>query len=133
MTDNFSQPNLPTLSCTFQHKRKLHKLSYLPSHVEYVFEIVDKTGRKIHLTKERWAHITSPTSLHPYMTNYLDEVQHARTHPAAIVSHPLDETKADYYLHLKQEKRYLLVGVKYLNGEGFVTTAFLTRKLLKHQ
>lgn len=25
--------------------------------MDYVFEIIDKSGRKIHLTKERWTHI----------------------------------------------------------------------------
>ena len=37
-----------------------------------IFEIIDKTGRKIKLTKERWKHITSPVSPHAYMTNYLE-------------------------------------------------------------
>ncbi len=34
-------------------------------------------------------------------------------------------------MHLKKEGFYLLVGVKYLNGEGFITTAFLTRKIIR--
>ncbi|OIO41954.1 hypothetical protein CO155_01480 [Candidatus Pacearchaeota archaeon CG_4_9_14_3_um_filter_35_19] len=71
----------------------------------FVFEITDKTGRKIYLTKGRWTHITSPASLHPYMTNY--------------------------YKHIKEEKAYLLVGVKYLNGKGFVITSFLIRKIMR--
>ncbi len=99
--------------------------------MSFVFDIVDKTGRKIHLAKERWAHITSPTSHHSYMTNYLEEVKQSLLNPTFIRAHTLDEKKADYYLYFKKEKQYLLVGVKYLNGEGFVTTAFLTRKLLK--
>jgi len=32
-----------------------------------VFEIVDKTGRKIYLSRERWTHITEPSSPHAYM------------------------------------------------------------------
>jgi len=28
----------------------------------YVLELTDKSGRKIHLSKERWKHITSPSS-----------------------------------------------------------------------
>lgn len=96
-----------------------------------VFEILDKTGRKIHLSKERSSHITSPSSLHPYMTNYLEEIKEALIRPTSIVIHTLDNNKADYYLYIKEKKLYLLVGVKYLNGEGFVTTAFLTRKLIR--
>ena len=99
--------------------------------MEFVFEIVDKSGRTIHLTEERWKHITSPNSLHPYMTNYLQEIKEALTRPSKIVTHTLDSKKVDYYLHIKEKKVYLLVGVKYLNGEGFVTTAFLTRKLIR--
>lgn len=96
-----------------------------------IFEIVDKSGRKIHLSKERWKHITSPSSLHPYMTNYLQEIKEALTKPSKIVTHTLDNKKADYYLYIKERGVYLLVGVKYLNGDGFVTTAFLTRKLIR--
>ncbi len=97
--------------------------------MNYIFEVADKTGRKIHLSKERWKHITSPTSLHPYMTNYLDKIKETLERPLKIVIHTLDNKKADYYLYLKEKNVYLLVGVKYLNGGGFVTTAFFTRKL----
>ncbi|MEK6883782.1 MAG: hypothetical protein AABY22_29405 [Nanoarchaeota archaeon] len=96
-----------------------------------IFEVLDKNGRKIHLTKERWSHITSQFSLHPYMTNYLEEIKEALVKPIKIIMHTLDNKKADYYLYLKEKKLYLLVGVKYLNGNGFITTAFLTRKLMK--
>ena len=99
--------------------------------MDNVFEVIDKTGRNIYLTKERWSHITAPISLHPYMTNYLEEIKAALVRPSKIVIHSLDNKKADYYLHLKEKKVYLLVGVKYLNGEGFVTTAFFTRKLIR--
>lgn len=99
--------------------------------MDYVFEIIDKTGRKIHLTKERWTHITSPISQHSYMTNYLEKIKLALLYPDFIAIHSLDETKTDYYTYIKEEKAYLLVGVKYLNGEGFVITSFLTRKLIR--
>ena len=39
--------------------------------MDIIFEVEDKSGRKIHLSKERWEHITTK---HPYMTNYLNEV-----------------------------------------------------------
>jgi hypothetical protein len=97
----------------------------------FVFEITDKTGRKIHLTKERWVHITSPASLHPYMANYFEEVKQTLEKPDLIVQQKFDDSKANYYKHIKKEKAYLLVGVKYLNGEGFVITSFLTRKIMR--
>ena len=37
----------------------------------------------------------------------------------------------NYYYYLKERKQYLLVGVKYLNGKGFVTTSFIARKIKK--
>ena len=51
-----------------------------------IFEVIDKTGRKIMLTKERWAHITSPQFLHAYMANYLEDVRGALVNPDTIVS-----------------------------------------------
>ncbi|MEK6897729.1 MAG: hypothetical protein AABX28_00035 [Nanoarchaeota archaeon] len=99
--------------------------------MNFIFEIVDKSERKIHLTKERWKHITSPNSLHSYMVGYLEEVKKTLIQPDKIVIHSLDDKKADYYLHLKEKKVYLLVGVKYLNGTGFITTSFFTRKLIR--
>ncbi len=99
--------------------------------MENILEIIDKSERKIRLTKERWTHITLPTSLHPYMTNYLEEIKQALANPDLIIKHQFNEQKADYYLYLKREKLYLLVGVNYLNGEGFITTAFLVRNVKK--
>jgi len=37
----------------------------------------------------------------------------------------------NYYVYYKLERHYLLVSVKYLNGEGYVATAFITRKIIK--
>lgn len=99
--------------------------------MDYIFEIIDKTGRKIRLTKESWKHITSPENLHPYMANYLEEVKQALIKPLIIIPHKFDNIKANYYLYLKEEKRYLLVAVKYLNGEGSVITSFITRSIRK--
>ena len=96
-----------------------------------VFEVKDKLGKNIRLTKERWGHITSPSSLHPYMTNYLEEVKQTLLNPDIIVLNKFDETKMNYYKYIKERGEYLLVGVKYLNGKGFVTTAFMTRKVKK--
>ncbi len=99
--------------------------------MDFIFEVVDKTGRKIHLSKERWNHISSPNSLHPYMTNYLEEIKQALVKPDAIVQQNFNYKKYNYYKYLKERKEYLLVGVKYLNGDGYVTTAFITTHIRK--
>jgi len=99
--------------------------------MNFIFEISDKTDREIHLTKERWTHITSPTSLHPYMVNYLEEVKQNLIKLDLIVPQKFDDSMMNYYKYIKEEEMYLLVGVKYLSSKGFVTTAFLTRKMLR--
>lgn len=92
-----------------------------------IFEITDKTGRKIHLAPERWKHIIS----HRYMASKLDDIKKALVNPSLIVPTRFDEKIKNYYLHYKDKKRYLLVGVKYLNGKGFITTAFIARKIIR--
>ena len=99
--------------------------------MENIFNIKDKSGRIINLTKERWSHITSPSSLHSYMTDYIEEIKQALINPDIIVTEKFDDTKANYYKYIKGRKEYLLVAVKYLNGKGFITTAFMTRKVRK--
>lgn len=96
--------------------------------MEHVFEITDKSRRKIHLTKERWEHITTK---HTNMSDKLEDVKMALTNPIIIVPHKYNEDMRNYYLYYKLEKHYLLVSVKYLNGEGFVATSFITKKLIK--
>ena len=94
---------------------------------DYIFEIVDKTGRKIRLTRKQWSHATSPSSPHAYMTNYLEQVKETLIMPNKIVSSVYDDNKASYYKYDKERKLYLRVIVRYLNGEGFVITAYFVR------
>jgi len=98
--------------------------------MNYVFEIIDKTGRKIHLTKERWGHITSSSSLHTYMTNYLEEIKQTLIRPDKIISSINEDTKVNYYRYYKEGKQYLRVIVKYLNGEGFVISTYFVRNII---
>jgi len=86
-----------------------------------IFEVRDKTGRKIYLTKERWKHITTT---HFEMTNYLEEIKTALEKPLKITTHEKGNLR-NYYLYLKHRKhseKYLKVIVKYLNGTGFIIT-----------
>jgi len=89
-----------------------------------VFEVIDKSGRKIRLTKKQWSHITSPTSLHAYMTNYLEEVKETLRNPDRMIESFNDESKVNYYKYYKNKKQNLKVIAKYLNGEGFVITSY---------
>ncbi len=44
----------------------------------WLFEIEDKSGRKIHLTKERWSHINQE---HPEIADYLEEIKETLKNP----------------------------------------------------
>ena|SRR3989338_4408553 len=94
-----------------------------------IFEINDKSGRKIRLTRERWSHITSPSSLHAYMTNYLEEIKQTLVMPDRISSSLYDEQTKNYYRFYKNRKQYLKIIVKYLNGDGFIISAYFVRNI----
>jgi len=59
-----------------------------------ILEITDKTDRKIHLSKERWSHITT---LHSGMANYLEEIKQTLVNPLKITPHEKGDLK-NYYL-----------------------------------
>lgn len=96
--------------------------------MEVVFVIKDKTGRKIHLSKERWKHILK----HPNMHDQLENIKEILQNPATIRYYEENENTRYYYKEFKNRdssERYLLVSVKYLNGNGFIITSFFTNKI----
>lgn len=95
-----------------------------------IFEIVDKNNKRIRLTKERWKHILK----HPHMSkpNQIDNIQLTLKNPTTIRYEEKDEWVNYFYKefkHMPTTERYLLVSVKYLNGEGFIITSFFTNKI----
>ncbi|MBI2043312.1 DUF4258 domain-containing protein [Candidatus Pacearchaeota archaeon] len=96
--------------------------------MSYIFEIKDKTGRKIRLTKKQWKHITTK---HPDMSGKEEEIKQVLERPDIILPHKFDEMSRNYYLYDKNEKAYLFVSARYLNGEGFIITAFYTQHIRK--
>ena len=94
--------------------------------MDFVFEVIDKTGRKIHLSKERWGeHIRL---LHPDLIEP-EELIKVIENPDKILESDRDENVRWYFLYNKNKKKHLKVSVKYLNGEGYVITAHYTRKI----
>ncbi|RJQ16893.1 hypothetical protein C4573_02425 [Candidatus Woesearchaeota archaeon] len=91
----------------------------------WVFAIKDKTGRVIHLSKERWSHIQK----HPEMSGKLEHIKEALQKPQLIQGFSYDPAMKFYYNYDKSEKKYLFISVKYLNGEGFVITSFFTDRI----
>ncbi len=91
--------------------------------MNYVFETTDKTGRKIHLSKERWSHIRKK---HPEIED-IEALENTLTRPDKITEYDFEEQICYYFKHMPNLKtpNILLVIVKYLNGKGCVVPAYL--------
>jgi len=79
--------------------------------MNYVFEIVDKTGRSIRLTKKQWTHITIT---HSEMASYLGDIQKNLESPLKIIPHEVGKLHR-YYTYLKHRK----YPEKYLRSIGY--------------
>ncbi|MBS3148057.1 hypothetical protein J4219_04185 [Candidatus Woesearchaeota archaeon] len=93
--------------------------------MEHVFDVVDERGKIIHLNIERWKHITQE---HPGITNPQALIDTLLS-PQIIKTSSYDDRVRWYYRRHKQRKAYLLVSVKYLNGHGFIITAYFVRNI----
>ena len=92
-----------------------------------IFETIDKTERKIRLTEKQWKHIKQD---HPEIENE-DVIKETLEKPTKITQ-LYRGTKYYYYKYYKNRQppdKYLMVVVNYLNGEGFVITAFYVPKI----
>ena len=64
------------------------------------------------------------------MNNYLEEIKETLKNPIKIIDYSINEDIRYYYSYYKNKKApYLLVIVKYLNGEGFVVTSYFMNKI----
>ena len=54
--------------------------------MSWVLEIKDKSGRRIHLSKERWSHIQK----HPNMSDKIEQIKETLTNPQAITEFEYD-------------------------------------------
>ncbi|MBS3157637.1 hypothetical protein J4442_05730 [Candidatus Woesearchaeota archaeon] len=93
--------------------------------MSFIFEIEDKSGRKIHLDKKQWEHIAKE---HPEV-NKLEYIEETLKNPLKITTYEYDDTIKYYYKYFKERKttKYLMIIVKYLNGKGFIITAYFVR------
>ena len=96
--------------------------------MDFVFEVNDKTGREIRLTSRQWKHILDHGDVD---VEDLENVKGALTSPSSLLMQNLDENKGNYYLYKKEKRKYLMIVVKYLNGNGFVITAFYVKNVKK--
>lgn len=89
----------------------------------YIFEIKDKSGRRIRLTRERLKHINKE---HPLVKE--EEIKQTLKNPLKIIEK--SGKKPFYYQYFKYKNlpyRYLRVIVRYLNGDGFIVTAYFVK------
>ena len=95
----------------------------------WIFEVKDKSGRKIHLSKERWNHINQE---HPEVADYFEEIKETIINPNKIATYSYDKDIRYYYKYFKNRQspaKYLLLIVKYLNEHGFIITAYFVRNI----
>jgi len=90
-----------------------------------IFEVIDGNGKLIRLTNKQHSHMMDE---HPYMHKYLEEIKETLQKPDKITSYSFNE-KVKYfykgYKHLNEPNKFLLVIVKYLNGEGYIISSYL--------
>lgn len=97
--------------------------------MSYIFQTTDESGRKIYLSKERWTHINQE---HPEVSDYLEEIKETLKNPTKIKEIDYDKDVRyfyRYYKNIELSAKNLLVIAKYLNGEGFIITAYFVRSI----
>lgn len=92
-------------------------------HKSYILELADKSGKTIHLSKKQWSHIRKK---HPEIES-LEILKEGLTKYDKITHHSYDPTVYYYYKFYKYKKapyKFLCIAVKYLNGTGYIITAY---------
>lgn len=95
---------------------------------QILFEVEDIFGRKIRTTEKYWRQIKEVK--HPELKFGIPEVRQTLKNPEEVRKSVTDVT---ILLFAKKVKEYgiLIVAVKTLNGEGFLVTAYKTKRYKK--
>ena len=94
-----------------------------------VFEVKDKTGRKLRMTDFNWHHIVKR---HPEIASQKDKIIETLENPDKITASREDEDVKYYYKHYKtlpSPYNFMRIIAKYLNGEGFVISSHFVKAL----
>lgn len=94
--------------------------------MDYLFEITDKSGRKVHLSEKQWAHIRKK---HPEVEDF-DMLREGIEKFDKVTNYGYDSSVHYFYKYFKHKQlpnRYLCIAIKYLNGEGYVITAYFDK------
>jgi hypothetical protein len=84
---------------------------------------ISQSGKPIRLTDERWVHITEE---HAELAGHRLEVLEAITEPERIVAGNEGELLT---IRTQQDGKILVVVYRELSDDGFVITAFITRRV----
>jgi hypothetical protein len=84
--------------------------------------VLSKNGIPVHLTDERWTHITEE---HCELAGMRLEVLETIADPSRILEGGEGELLA---IREIEKEKFLVVVYRELNNDGFIITAFLTRK-----
>ncbi len=92
--------------------------------MDNIFEVIDKTGRKIRLTHKQWKHIQQD---HPNNVK-IEDIEEAIKNPIKIIQKRINSAfYYQYFKHRKEPAKYLRVVVKYLNDDGFIITSYFVK------
>lgn len=94
---------------------------------KYYIQATSPLGPKIHITKSYWDYIVSQK--HPEIKSQKTKAVETLKNPDIIKQSQADEKIFLYYL--KKGNLYFCVVAKHLNSEGFIITAYITRKSVK--
>lgn len=92
-----------------------------------LFEVECKAKKKIRISKEHWKRISEIK--HPEVSGLEDEIKQALIIPIEIKRSNSDRNVYLYYS--KYKSNFLCAVIRYLNGNGFIITAYITSKIKK--
>ncbi len=94
-----------------------------------IFEVIDKTDRKLRMTDWNWAHIIRR---HPEVSAEKEKIIETLEHPDRITDSLKDEKAKFYYKYYKNRKssnKFMMVLGRYLNGDGFIVSAHFVPRI----
>jgi hypothetical protein len=93
-----------------------------------VFEVIDKKGRRVYLSDE----IGGEHIKLEHQEIEIEQIKEGVEKPDSVAE--VKEKVFNYYKyfkHIKSKSKHLKIIVKYLNGEGFIITAYYIRDIKK--
>lgn len=93
--------------------------------MSFIFDIIDKGGRKVRLKRSTWTHIRIE---HPNVESP-EELIETLQKPDKIIDDKREEVEYffKFYKHKQQKSKFLKVIVKYINNEGYLLSAHFVR------